>query len=326
MHDLIYGLFAITLGVISIFLIYRLLDFLLAFLPSKIKNRISHLPHLLPAGILITFVLVYPIFGTLILSFKNSSGKTWVGFENYTKLFSSKEFYVILINNFLWVAFVPTLVVIFGLLVAQLTNQVGPTREKIFKSLIFMPMAISFVSAAAIWKFMYAYVPPGRPEVGLFNAILSKLGFETQTWLMIDRMRLNSFLLMIIIVWLQTGFSMVLLSAAIKSVPEETVEASRIDGCTNKQAFFRIIIPQIRGTIMAVFITVLIGVMKIFDIVLSMTGGNFNTSVLGFEFYKEFFLNANSGKASAIVMILMILIAPLIYLQIRTVRHQESLR
>ena len=175
-----------------------------------------------------------------------------------------------------------------------------------------MPMSISFVSAAAIWKFMYAYVPPGRPKIGLFNAILANFGIPEQTWLMIDRLRFNSFLLMIIIVWLQAGFSMVLLSAAIKAVPEETLEAAKLDGCAAGQVFFKVILPQIRGTVMAVFITVLIGVMKIFDIVLAMTGGNFNTSVLGFEFYKEFFLNANSGVASAIVVILVILISPLV--------------
>ena len=191
---------------------------------------------------------------------------------------------------------------------------------------LFMPMSISFVSAAAIWKFMYAYVPPGRPKIGLFNAILANFGIPEQTWLMIDRLRFNSFLLMIIIVWLQAGFSMVLLSAAIKAVPEETLEAAKLDGCAAGQVFFKVILPQIRGTVMAVFITVLIGVMKIFDIVLAMTGGNFNTSVLGFEFYKEFFLNANSGVASAIVVILVILISPLVYIQIQTVKHQESLR
>ena len=217
MKDLIYGFFAISLGIFAIFLLYKLLDSLLNLVKSNFKNKLLHIPHLLPAGILITLVLVYPIFGTFLLSFKNSSGKKWVGWENYSELFSSEEFHTILINNFLWVAFVPTFVVVIGLLVAQLTNQVGPTREKIFKSLIFMPMAISFVSAAAIWKFMYAYVPPGRPEIGLFNFILSKIGIETQTWLMIDRVHLNSFLLMIIIVWLQTGFSMVLLSPPIKA-------------------------------------------------------------------------------------------------------------
>ncbi|MEK9578724.1 MAG: sugar ABC transporter permease, partial [Aquiluna sp.] len=191
------------------------------------------------------------------------------------------------------------------------------------------PMAISFISAATIWEFMYVDVPPGRPQIGLLNAMLSSLGIEPVAWLMTDAYRLNSFLLMIIIVWLQTGFSMVLLSAAIKAVPEETIEAARVDGASAAQTFFRIIVPQIRGTIMAVFVTVLILVMKIFDIVLAMGGGgggNFNTSVLGYAWYQEFFLNANAGKAAAIVTILVVLIAPLMWLQIRTVRAQEEAR
>jgi alpha-glucoside transport system permease protein len=173
---------------------------------------------------------------------------------------------------------------------------------------------------------MYVNVPPGRPEIGLLNAIRTSLGQEALPWMTIDEGRLNSFLLMVIIIWLQTGFAMVLLSAAIKAVPEETIEAAKIDGASAPQIFFRVIVPQIRGTIMAVFVTVLITVMKIFDIVLAMTGGTFNTSVLGFEWYREFFLNANSGAAAAVVLILMLLIIPLMWLQIRTVRHQESMR
>jgi alpha-glucoside transport system permease protein len=160
----------------------------------------------------------------------------------------------------------------------------------------------------------------------MLNAIMEALHLTPQPWMLVDTARLNSFLLMIIVIWLQAGFSMVLLSAAIKAVPEETIEAARVDGANGLQVFARVIVPQIRGTILAVFITVLITVMKIFDIVLAMTGGNFNTSVLAFEFYKQYFLNANAGPASAIIVVLTILIAPLMWIQIRTARHQETLR
>lgn len=326
MGDVLYGIVAIALGVIVSLALYWLLDWLVRLLPEKTQEKVRFLSYLTPAAVLVIIVLLIPLIQTLVLSFMNKSGKKWVGFKNYIDLFTSSEFLSILLNNFLWVAFVPAVTVAAGLLFATLTNQIGPTREKIFKSLVFMPMSISFVSAATIWSFIYLYVPPGRPEIGLLNAVVTSLGGEAQPWLTMDSGRLNSFLLMIVIVWLQAGFSMVLISAAIKAVPEETIEAARIDGATGLQVFFRVIVPQIRGTIMSVFITTLIMVLKIFDIVLAMTGGNFNTSVLGMEFYKQFFLNSNSGAASAVIAILTLLIAPLMYLQIRTVRHQETLR
>lgn len=326
MGDVIYGLSAILIGVAVSVGVYWVLDWLVRLLPDRVQNKIRVLSFITPAAVLVILVLLVPLIQTLVLSFMGDGGKKFVGFENYIELFTSRDFLGILLNNFLWIAFVPAVTVAIGLVFATLTNQVGPTREKIFKSLIFMPMSISFVSAATIWSFIYVFVPKGRPEVGLLNALVIAFGGEPQPWMTIEEGHLNSFLLMIIVIWLQAGFSMVLLSAAIKAVPEETIEAARIDGASTVQIFFRVIVPQIRGTIMSVFITVLILVMKIFDIVLAMTGGNFNTSVLGMEFYKEFFVNANSGGASAIVAILTLLIAPLIWLQIRTVRHQESLR
>jgi alpha-glucoside transport system permease protein len=326
MGDVIYGIVAIIIGVAASLGLYWLLDFAVRQLPDRIQTKIRFLAFLLPAAVLVILVLLVPLVQTVVFSFMNDSSKKWVGLENYTELFGSSEFLSLLLNNFLWVAFVPAVTVGVGLLFATLTNQVGPSREKIFKSLIFLPMSISFVSAATIWAFIYVFVPPGRPEIGLLNSIVIALGGHAQPWMTIDTGRLNSFLLMIIVVWLQAGFSMVLLSAAIKAVPEETIEAARIDGASVTQVFWKVVVPQIRGTIMSVFITTLILVMKIFDIVLAMTGGNFNTSVLGMEFYKQFFLNGNSGAASAVVTILVILIIPLMWLQIRTVKHQETLR
>jgi alpha-glucoside transport system permease protein len=231
-----------------------------------------------------------------------------------------------LLNNLLWVLVVPALTVAFGTAAAALSNQVGPTLEKISKSLIFMPMAISFVAASTIWAYFYTYVPPGRPEVGLLNAVIKALGFTPQPWITIDNFRLNSFLLMAVVVWLQAGYAMVVISSAIKAVPEETIEAAQLDGATPWQIFASVIFPQVWGTVMSVFVTILILVMKIFDIVLAMTRGNFNTSVLAFEWYKQFFENSNVGPASAVVTILVILIMPLMWLQIQTVRQQEMLR
>ena len=326
MGDLLFGLLAIVVGIAASVAVYWLLDKAVMAFPDRIQEKIRALGFLLPAATLIVLVSIIPLIQTVVLSFMDNPGKKFIGLDNYIGLFTDKEFAGILLNNFLWVAFVPALTVAAGLLFATLTNNVGVTREKIFKSVIFMPMAISFVAAATMWQLAYNFAPPGRPQIGMLNAIMEAIGLPAQPWMTIDAGRLNSFLLMIIVIWLQAGFSMVLLSAAIKAVPEETIEAARVDGANGLQVFFRVIVPQIRGTILAVFITVLITVMKIFDIVLGMTGGNFNTSVLAFEYYKQYFLNANGGPASAIIVILTILIAPLMWIQIRTARHQETLR
>lgn len=326
MGDIVFGVASIIFGVVASWGLYWLLDRAVRFLPVKVQEKFRAVPFLLPAAALLILVSFVPLIQTLVWSFMDGAGRKFVGLENYVALFTSEEFLGILLNNFLWILFVPAVTVGIGLMFATLTNQVGPSREKVFKSLIFMPMAISFISAATIWQFIYEYQPSGRPVIGLLNAIVEAFGGESQIWMQIDAGRLNSFLLMIIIIWLQAGFSMVLLSAAIKGVPEETIEAARIDGANGVTTFFRVVVPQIRGTIMSVFITVVILVMKIFDIVLAMTGGNFNTSVLGFAYYRELFVNSDLGSASAVVTILCVLIAPLMWLQIRSVRQVEENR
>jgi alpha-glucoside transport system permease protein len=271
-------------------------------------------------------ILIAPLIQTITWSFMDNGAKKWVGFKNFVDLFSDQRFLQILLNNFLWVLVVPAITVAFGTAAAALSNQVGPKLESIFKSLIFMPMAISFVAASTIWSYFYAYVPPGRPEIGLLNAVIKSLGFTTLPLLTIDTGHLNSFLLMAVIVWLQVGYAMVVISSAIKAVPLETIEAAQLDGANPWQVFANIILPQVWGTVMSVFVTTLILVMKVFDIVLAMTRGNFNTSVLAFEWYKQFFENSNIGPASAVVTILVLLIAPLMWLQIQTARQQETLR
>jgi alpha-glucoside transport system permease protein len=326
MGDVIFGLVSIVIGIATSYALYWLLNFLVSLLPERIHRNASWLAFLTPAAVLVILVLIAPLFQTVIWSFKSDNAKEWVGFKNYTDLFKDERFLGILLNNFLWVLVVPAITVAIGTAAATLTNQVGPTREKIFKSLIFMPMAISFVAASTIWSYFYAYVPPGRPEIGLLNSIVISLGFPAQPWMTMDQGRLNSFLLMAVLVWLQVGYAMVVISAAIKNVPGETLEAAQLDGANAWQIFASVILPQVWGTVMSVFVTILILVMKIFDIVLAMTRGNFTTSVLAFEWYKQFFENSNIGPASAVVTVLVLLIGPLMYLQIRTVQHQETLR
>ena len=326
MGDIFFGLYSIVVGIVVSYGLYWLLNFLLSLLPERIFRKVNWLAFLTPAAVLVILVLVVPLFQTIIWSFKDDRAQEWVHFDNYKALFTDERFLGILLNNFLWVLVVPAITVAIGTAVATLSNQVGPTRERIFKSLIFMPMSISFVAASTIWSYFYAYVPPGRPEVGLLNALVKLFGFDAQPWMTMDQGRLNSFLLMAVVVWLQVGYSMVVISAAIKNVPEETIEAAQLDGANAWQVFFSVILPQVWGTVMSVFVTVLILVMKIFDIVLAMTRGNFTTSVLAFEWYKQFFENSNIGPASAVVTVLVLLIGPLMYLQIRTVRFQEELR
>ncbi len=351
MSDLAFGLVSIVVGVAASYGLFWLLNFLLSLLPERIYRKVNWMAFLLPAALLVILVLVAPLVQTVIWSFKSDNVKEWVGGQNYVEIFTDEvkpdkveakkeegavfvaddrilddRFMDILLNNLLWVLVVPAATVVVGTATATLTNQVGAKRERVFKSLIFMPMAISFVAASTIWAYFYSFVPPGRPEVGLLNAVIKLFGGEAQPWLTIDQGRLNSFLLMVVIIWLQGGYAMVVISAAIKNVPVETLEAAQLDGANSWQVFFRVVLPQVWGTVMSVFVTILIMVMKIFDIVLSMTRGNFTTSVLAFEWYKEFFENSNLGPASAVVTILVVLIAPLMWLQIKTVRQQETLR
>lgn len=326
MNDILFGLGAIVIGVAASYGLYWLLNFLLSLLPERIHKKANWLAFLTPAAVLVILVLIAPLIQTAVWSFKDDGAKEWVGFKNYADLFTDGRFLGILLNNLLWVMVVPAVTVGIGTAAAALTNQVGPTLEKVFKSLIFMPMSISFVAASTIWAYFYAYVPPGRPEIGFLNAIVTSLGIQAQPWITMDQGRLNSFLLMAVVIWLQVGYSMVVISAAIKAVPEETLEAAQLDGANAWQVFVGVILPQVWGTVMSVFVTVLILVMKIFDIVLAMTRGNFTTSVLAFEWYKQFFENSNVGPASAVVTVLVILIVPLMWFQIKTVRQQEMLR
>jgi alpha-glucoside transport system permease protein len=188
-----------------------------------------------------------------------------------------------------------------------------------------MPMAISFVAASSVWRLTYSWNPDGN-QVGLLNAIIQAFGGQPFNWLQTETLGLNNFLLMVIVLWAGTGFAMTLLSAAIKSVPQETVEAASIDGANGAQTFFRIIVPQIRGTMVAVFITTLISAMKIFDVIWGMTGGNYHTNVLGVDFFLQYFVYNHTGKASAVVVLLVLAIIPIMIYQVRSYRKQEELR
>jgi alpha-glucoside transport system permease protein len=230
----------------------------------------------------------------------------------------------LIFNNVLWILIVPTISVAIGLLVAVLADRLKPIWEKISKSIIFLPMAISFVGAATIWGFIYTWRPAGSDQIGLLNAVWTAFGGEPQTWLQISAGRVNSILMMIIVIWLQVGFAMVLLSAAIKNVPEDTLEAARIDGANEVQIFWRVTVPQIRSTIMVVLTTIVILVLKVFDVVFVMTGGRYETDLIAVRFIRELFSARRFGVAAALVVVLIIATIPVMIYNIRQFREQEA--
>jgi alpha-glucoside transport system permease protein len=326
MIRVINALLAIVGGVGGALLLFYLLNRLVEALPQKWEERIKPYVFIGPAIVAIGVFLIYPAVRTIVFSFANNTSTAWVGLENYTDLLGSRDFRITLVNTLLWIAVVPAVVVALGLAIATLADRLGPQAEKLTKSTIFLPMAISGVGAATIWRFIYETRPKGETQIGLQNAIWTVLGFDPVAWLQVDTLRLNSFLLMIILIWMQVGFSMVLLSAAVKAVPVDTLEAARIDGANERQVFFRVTVPQIWGTLITVFITVLITVLKAFDVVYVMTNGNFNTDIIAVRFFNELFRNGDNGRAAAIVVMLMIAVIPVIIYQVRHFRAEEAAR
>lgn len=311
-------------GVGAALAVYWLLNKLAELLPGRWEDRIKPYFYILPAYLAITLYLIYPAIQTILYSLKDSSSTEWVGLQNFTDLLSSHTFQQTLVNTLLWIIIVPAVTIIIGLAVAVLADRLQPRAEKAAKTIIFLPMAISMVGAATVWRFVYEFRPKGETQIGLQNAIATALGFDPVAWLQTSNFHFNSLMLMLILLWAQTGFSMVLLSAAVKGVPGDTLEAARIDGASEGQTFFRVVVPQIKGTIITVFVLVTISVMKIFDIVYVTTNGGFNTNVIGNEFINQLSTNFNNGAAAAIVVMLMIAVVPIMVYQVRQFKAQEA--
>lgn len=268
---------------------------------------------LLPALLALGLYLVYPVFGSFSRSLYNRSGAEFIGFGNYRIMLGDPEFRTALTNNLLWVLIVPAASTFFGLLIAQLTDRLR--WGTVAKSIIFMPMAISFVGAALIWKFVYA----NNPDIGLINAILVAFGTEAS----IDVLQIpfwNNLFLMVILIWIQTGFAMVILSAALRGVPEETIEAAILDGAGPARVFFSIKVPQIMPTIVVVWTTITILVLKVFDIVYTMTGGNFGTQIL--PSYMMSYMFRDDGRATAVAFVIMLIVLPVMVWNIRQARKE----
>jgi len=321
---LLQGVLAILAGVLGAAAIFFFINMFVESLPKKTSGTLLPYAFLLPALGLIGMMLVYPTVQTINYSFANADSSQYVGLQNYVDIFQDPEFRGSLFNNLLWLIIVPAVTVALGVVVAVLADKLSTGGEKVSKSVIFAPMAISFVGASAIWGFVYAYDPPGESQVGLLNAVWTSFGADPVSWLSTSSLSLNDILLMVILIWLQVGFAMILLSSAIKGVPEETIEAARIDGATELQIFFQVVVPQIKGTMITVYITVLILVLKVFDIVYVMTNGRDGTNVIANLFFQEIFANSQAGIAAAIVVVLLIAVTPVLVYQVRHFRAEEA--
>jgi alpha-glucoside transport system permease protein len=289
---------------------------------TRLREGIRPWLFVAPALILLAVYLVYPAIQTFILSFQDALSRNFVGLQNYAWALQDTGFQISIRNNIAWLIIVPFASTAFGLIVAVLSDRVR--WESLAKSLIFMPMAISFVGAAIIWRFVYAFRPEGQPQIGILNAILVSFGGQPSTWY--TQPPLNNLTLMVILIWIQAGFAMVLLSAALKGVPEETLEAARIDGANEIQIFFRIMIPQILTTITVVMTTIIIVVLKVFDIVFTMTNGQFETEVLANYMYRWMFRNFDYGRGSMIAVTIMLAVTPFLIWNIIRFQREEANR
>ncbi|MBM7490497.1 alpha-glucoside transport system permease protein [Micromonospora luteifusca] len=274
---------------------------------------------LLPTLLLLTVGLVVPAIRTTLLSFMDAGSTNWVGLRNYGWMFSDDSIVRVLINTLVWVVLVPLIATGFGLIYAVLVDKAR--FESVAKSLIFLPMAISFVGASIIWKFVYAYRGEGD-QIGLLNQIVVSLGGEPKQWLL--ESPLNTLLLIVIMVWIQAGFAMVVLSAAIKAIPGDIVEAARLDGVSPWQMFWQITMPSIRPALIVVVVTLTIATLKVFDIVRTATNGNYDTSVIASEMYNQAFRYGQNGQGSALAVFLFILVIPVVIYQIRNLRQQRE--
>lgn len=303
------------------FVVLGVIFFLAGRAKGKSQRPLAVLVLLGPALLLLLGGLVIPAIRTILFSFKDDSSIKFVGFKNYAWILTDPNMHSVLLNTILWIAITPILTTGLGLVLAIFLDRMK--REAIPKALIFMPMAISFVGASIIWQFVYNYADPKQPQTGLLSSIVKTLGFTPSNWILTSP--LNNYLLMAIFVWVQTGFAMVILSAAIKAVPADIVEASALDGASGLKLFRQITFPMVRSTFIVVLATQVVTSLKLFDIVRTMTGGNFGTNVISNEIYSQVFTKFNQGRGSALAIVLFILVAPILVYNIRNIRRERSI-
>jgi alpha-glucoside transport system permease protein len=296
------------------------------FVADRARGRrgalVQSLAFVAPAILLLLVGLIYPALRTAYQSVFDANSANFVGLANYARIFSQPDLLLVLRNTFLWVVLTPVLATAIGLVYAVLVDR---TRfEALAKALIFLPMAISFVGASIIWKFVYEYRPNQQniQQVGLVNQFLVWLGFEPVN--LILQQPWNNLLLIVVMIWIEAGFAMTLLSAAIKAIPNDMIEAARLDGAGGFRLFFSITLPSIRPAVVVVVTAISIAVLKVFDIVRTMTGGQFGTSVVANEFYSQSFRLSDLGIGSSLAMILFLLVVPIVIYNVRQMRKVDA--
>jgi alpha-glucoside transport system permease protein len=316
----------VVVGVPAVLIVYIVLtERLVTLAPDRWARRIRPWLWIAPAVAFLGLFLVYPTIQTIIRSFQGSGLKPKaVGFANYKWFFTNSTALGALWNNVLWLVFLTVFTVGLGLLVAVLVDRVR--YESFAKSIIFLPLAISMVAAGVIWKFMYDFKPPGVAQNGTLNALVGTVGVGPVGWLSTPNFRLSTFALIAIMVWMWTGFAMVILSAALKGIDPELLEAARVDGANEWQVFRRVTFPLLGPTLAVVSTTMVITSLKTFDIVYTLTNGNFNTDTIANLMIREMFTFGDFGRASAVAVVLLIAIIPIMAFNIRQFRAQESVR
>jgi len=275
--------------------------------------------YLAPATILLGVFLVYPVVNTVYLSFLDSRSENYVGWENYRYLLTHPETITVFRNNMLWLVLFTSACLVIGLLMAVLANQVR--YEAVAKAIVFVPMAVSFTAAGVIWRFMYIYRAPQFGQIGVMNALLDWLGFDPIPW--ISNTSVNNYALIAAGIWMWTGFALVVVSAGLKGIPSEVIEAARIDGASERQIFWYVILPMLKSVLVVVAVTLVINSLKVFDLVYVMTFGNYQTDVLANRMFKEMFTFGNFGRASAVAVVLLLAIIPMMAINIRRFRRSE---
>jgi alpha-glucoside transport system permease protein len=323
MNDLVTAA-VVVIGVPAVLVGYILLtERLIQLLPERRQGSVRPWFWIAPAVVFLVVFLIYPTLNTLVLSFLDASSKNFVGLANYIWFFQDKGTLESLRNSVLWVIFMTAGVVGLGLLIAVLVDRVR--YEPIAKSVIFVPLAISFVAAGVIWQFMYQYQDPSRPQTGTLNALIGLVGLGPTRFT--QEQPINNFALIFIGIWMWTGFAMVILSAGLKGISIELLEAARVDGANEWQVFRGIVLPLLMPTIFVVGTTIVITALKSFDIVFTVTNGNFGTDVIAREMWQQMFTPpGNFGRASAVAIVLLLAIIPFMALNIRRFREQEAIR
>jgi alpha-glucoside transport system permease protein len=290
--------------------------------PKSIRERVQIAVFAGPALLLLAIFLVYPALRTGWLSLLDKQGESFIGLANYAWIFSDPQSFITIRNTLIWVVLTPLLSTAIGLLYAILIDR--SRFESVAKSLLFMPVSISFVGAGIIWKFVYAQRPETAEQIGLFNQVLLWVGGEPRNFL--NNAPVNTLFLILVMIWIQAGFAMVLLSAAIKAIPADIVEAARLDGVNAWQMFRSVTIPSIRPTLVVVLTTITIGVLKVFDIVRTMTGGQFDTSVVANAMYDQSFRFGEPGRGGALAVLIFVLVIPVVIYNIRQLNEARSVR